>query len=455
MAEWPTDPRTVLEHIIRQRGMTYQEVSNRFAETATSLGLDATLSPRHLRRLASGERAGTRGRIHSQRVLESLFGRPLSELLQPWTPELDSRGAASGIAADLGRVASADSHTQMWTQSSVTRSLELGGAARPVAAASPLSGTAAGGPQLGSIELEIADIVERYEHTGPAIMGPRALELRSQVMRWMEGSLKLRDRVDAYRLAAQLNGLLGYMAVNVGRFRMADAYCGEGLYLADEVGDLDLQLWLRGTQAHCAYYEGDWELAVAYARTGYDLAPDNPQSIRLLVNGEARSQAKLGRGQQAERAVGEAMEILDRQTNEPGLTPCIAFEPYGYARLAANAATAHVAAGNIDRVLALTKDLDTEVETLDSSWSRALIGLDVSATLLAAESPEVDEAMRLGNWAISACSSRPIRSVWQRAVELHQLSEPWATHPSVVEYQESFRSWSESEATIAIASHAA
>jgi tetratricopeptide (TPR) repeat protein len=322
----------------------------------------------------------------------------------------------------------------------------------PSPAPHAFGGRGVGRNQLDAVEVEITRIVDEYEYTGPAVMGPRALELQSRVSSWLGASLRQRERVDVCRYAAQLAGLLGYMAVNVGRFRLADAYCGQGLYLADEAGDLDLQLWMRGTQAHCAYYEGNWDLAVSIARAGHTMAPNNPQAIRLLVNGEARSQAKLGRADLAERAVGKAMDLLDRQQDAPShLTPCIAFDSYGYPRLAGNAATAHVAAGDADRVLALTNDLDNEVESLDSVWSRALVGLDVAATLLAAQSPEVDEAMRLGQRAISVCSSRPIRSVWQRSVELKRLAEPWADHPSVLEYREAHRSWAQSEATMAVA----
>src|SRR5215210_4531845 len=42
----------------------------------------ATLSPRHLRRLASGERSGTTP--VTRRVLQRMFGQPVDQLLLPW-----------------------------------------------------------------------------------------------------------------------------------------------------------------------------------------------------------------------------------------------------------------------------------------------------------------------------------------------------------------------------------
>ncbi len=321
---------------------------------------------------------------------------------------------------------------------------------RPTLAGS-LAGRTIGSARLESLEVDLAGVVERYEQTGPAQMSPPTLEIRKEVMKWLDQSPRVSEQARLHRLAAQAGGLLGYMAVNVGRFRLADAFLGEALHLASEAGDLDLEMWLRGTQAHCAYYEGNWDLAIAFARAGRDLSPRSPQAIRLLVNGEARSQAKLGRSGEAEQAVGEAMDLLDRRQVDPGLTPCISFEGYGYARLAANAATAHVAAGDVDRVLSLTKRLDDDVAGLDSVWSRALIGLDVAITLLLADPPEVEEAMRLGCHAIHAVRERPIRSVWQRAHELRQRSEQWLPHSAVVEYHEAFSAWARSEATLDIA----
>lgn len=342
--------------------------------------------------------------------------------------------------------------TTLQTSSGAHSELQAGRGSR---ATIPFVGRAVGRAELEAVDAGIREIVTHYEQTGPSIMSSRALTLRTQVMDWLEASPRLQDRVTVYRQSAQLAGLLGYMAVNIGRFRLADAYCAEALHLADEAGDLDLQQWLRGTQAHAAYYEGNFDLAIGYARAGVKLSPSSGQAIRLLVNGEARSQSKLGKRNEAERAVGEGMDLLDQQQTDPGFTPCIAFEPYGYGRLAANAATAHVAAGDTQRVLAFTKDLDNEVESLNSDWSRALINLDVAATLLAADTPDVEQAMQLGQDAIEACAERPIRSVWQRAVDLRRSASEWSQQPAVADYEEMFRDWSRRDSTLAVADVAA
>jgi len=67
-------PRTQLEHLLWQRDQTYDEIAAEFTELARSLGEQATLTARHLRRLASGECA-TVAPV-TRRVLQAKFRQP-------------------------------------------------------------------------------------------------------------------------------------------------------------------------------------------------------------------------------------------------------------------------------------------------------------------------------------------------------------------------------------------
>lgn len=81
-------PRTLLEHRIRQRHMTYEE----FVQHAETFARDhhepGTLSLRHLQRLTSGQPFGTL-RPATARLLENLFGEPIATLLAPPTTVFD------------------------------------------------------------------------------------------------------------------------------------------------------------------------------------------------------------------------------------------------------------------------------------------------------------------------------------------------------------------------------
>jgi hypothetical protein len=76
-----TRARTMLEHLLWSEAHTYEEMAARCEQVALTLGERATISPRHLRRLASGERTGTTP--ITRRVFQTMFGRPLDVLLAP------------------------------------------------------------------------------------------------------------------------------------------------------------------------------------------------------------------------------------------------------------------------------------------------------------------------------------------------------------------------------------
>lgn len=80
-------PRTLLEQLIRQRESTQEEIRTEFEVLARKMGeKDATMSVRHLQRLASGERPGQRPSPGTRRVMRQLFGHSMEELLGPPRP---------------------------------------------------------------------------------------------------------------------------------------------------------------------------------------------------------------------------------------------------------------------------------------------------------------------------------------------------------------------------------
>ncbi|MGH3913847.1 MAG: hypothetical protein ACRDTC_10625 [Pseudonocardiaceae bacterium] len=90
--------RTLLEQRIRERNMTFEE----FAEHAEAFARDhrepGTLSLRHLQRLVSGRSPGTL-RPATARLLERIFGEPISALLAP--PKTDSGHDDEDPASEL------------------------------------------------------------------------------------------------------------------------------------------------------------------------------------------------------------------------------------------------------------------------------------------------------------------------------------------------------------------
>lgn len=318
------------------------------------------------------------------------------------------------------------------------------GADRPGARAVPsLAAAHAGagssqdvGASMQRVAAESIDsIVSRYETQGPHHLAGETLLLRKVMHALMAAAS--RPQAGHLILAAKASGLLAYMAVNAGQQQLAERYCTEADSLATAAGETPLRMWVQGTRALNYYYMGEYQLSNEAAQAGVALGPDSPHAIRLLANGQARALARLGDGKGATHAVTRALCLSDRQPQLPnGITSCISFEPYSYARTLANAITAHLSAGDVGQVLRSAEEIEGMVAGSDSQWTKALVGLDVATALLQQPRPDVDRAIALGQAAIRAGGARPIESVRQRAGELLARADRWRNERPVREYAE-------------------
>lgn len=296
-------------------------------------------------------------------------------------------------------------------------------------------------PVLTALEIALRDILDRYELEGPIRLVPEALALRREVDSLTEGCRQPHHLARLYRLAGQISGALAYMAVNLGRFRHSEIYIQETLALAQFARDPELMAWIRGTESFSYYYQGKYQQAADAAREGIRTAAGNQQAIRLYSNGLARALGKLGDSEGVKRAVEQAVELGEAKHVPSGLTPALSFEPYGAARVMANAATAHLSAGDFADTLDYGQLVSELVDTSDSVWSQALVRLDVATALTTQSNRDIEQAMQLGVQALTTSRDQPIRSVWQRAHDLAETVSSVDT-PAVSDYTGELRSWS-------------
>ncbi|MBL7499878.1 helix-turn-helix transcriptional regulator [Frankia sp. CNm7] len=288
-----------------------------------------------------------------------------------------------------------------------------------------LRATSTGAEVLAEFDALVSTIPSEYEATGPGALAPRVLTQRRRVQGLLTGRQPPRQRGRLYEIAGQLSGTLGYMAVNTGQFRLARAYCQEALQVAELLDDRGLAAWVRGSQSLCEYYAGDYWAALDLARDGRRLAHGSAEEIRLAVNGEARALGRLGDRAGVDRAVGEAFALAERYSLPAGMSPCLSFEPYSVARIAANAATAYVSVGEPDRVREYA-DMAAEVaDQSESMWSRCLVRLDLATALLLAPTPDPEQAAALGLEAVTSAAHNPIESIRRRSHELVTHAQPW------------------------------
>jgi len=124
-----------------------------------------------------------------------------------------------------------------------------------------------------------------------------------------------------------------------------------------------------------------------------------------------------------------------------GMTPCIDFEPYGWARTTANAATAYLSVGDYSQALDLTQALNTVVQTSDSDWSRSLVQLDAAGALTLGQQADLDHAANIGIAALAASATKPIASVVSRANELAVNLHDRGQSRAGADFMAVFRDW--------------
>lgn len=294
---------------------------------------------------------------------------------------------------------------------------------------------------LSIVELALGDIIERYEVEGPRKLAPEVVSLRvrmDELLRQRQHPKQIRH---IYELGSKLSGMLSYMAVNRGHFAHARMYANEAFYIANILDDQQLRAWVRGTESFCAYYMGKFDIAATLAKEGLRFAGEGPQAIRLLSNGLARALGKMGDVDGVHSAIDHANLLAEHAKTPTGLSPALTFEPYSHARLAANAATAYLSAGDYERTLEYGHQVERLVDESDSVWSRSLVRLDVATALVKSSSPDVEQAVHLGSEALFFSEERPIRSVWQRAHEFGVATQSFDASEAR-EYQSVLREWS-------------
>ncbi|MBQ0863064.1 hypothetical protein [Streptomyces sp. RK75] len=434
---------TLFRQLVHERGWTTVETfAVHFARAARELAEEAkeprlasvSVARRSLDRWVAGN-LKTMPQRDTRRVLEHLFQIPAARLFAP----LDGESSADSSLRPQDSVGppapkalpSAPPHQGFDSPFEVATQAQT------------LARSNADSALLAQVQASLDSIVGRYEALGPQHLVGETRLLRTMLHTLLGGQQPPRVRAELFGLAGRASGLLAYMAVNAGAgLQVAEAYCGETETLAREIGDTRLQMWAAGTRSLGLYYHRHYADADAAAAAGIALAPNSGQAIRLLANGRARAQARLGDRSGAEKSIGRALELSDRQPSLPaGLTPCIAFTEYSPARTLANVITARLSLNDTRDVLSCAEEIEGLVEQSDSEWSRALVRLDVATALLQQQRPEVEHSMELGRSALRAGTTAPIKSVWQRANELYERAQRWHTESAVGDYADELRAW--------------
>jgi hypothetical protein len=293
-------PRTVLEYLLRQQDRTYEEVAQEFAKVARRLDeRGVAISTRHLRRLASGERAGTNPA--TRRVLQAMFGRPAQELLQPYDATADAV-ASSMVTATSTEPTAVQSDVEMLT-AAAERSREFA-----MTSHLPVSPEA-----IDELEDEARELAQIYLATPlPNILG-RLVNLQDSVFAQLDMRQKPTNARQLYFLATIVGGMLGYAADDIGKPHLALTHTRTAFMWAEYADDNGLRAWIRGLQSLICFWANRPREAIRYAQAGGEFAATaRSTSAPWLFACRARAHAALGDATQAKLLIEEADRARER-----------------------------------------------------------------------------------------------------------------------------------------------
>ncbi|MEU4162559.1 hypothetical protein [Actinoplanes sp. NPDC026670] len=282
----------MLEHLIQQRNRTYEEMVVEFSR----LDERATISARHLGRLARGERGSTGATPATRRALQAMFGMSLEELLRPCHPALE---VTTPPANDSSLVLPSPGNERSILAMAADR-------ARRFALLTSESTTPEAVDQLRD---DVQRLALAYPQRAlPEILGDLA-ETQDTLFTLLERRQTPQQARQLHFLASVTSGLLAKASHDLADPHAAMLQARTAILCADQADHNGLRAWLRGLQSLVAYWAGRYAESVRYAEMGTVFASrsNGTASVWLPVSA-ARAYAALGNSEKAMTAIQAAEE---------------------------------------------------------------------------------------------------------------------------------------------------
>jgi tetratricopeptide (TPR) repeat protein len=282
----------MLEHLLWQQNNTYDEVAAEFTRLAESLGERATISPRHMRRLAAGERASCTP--VTRRVMSAMFGRSLDELIRPWSEASELASIKAGQLV----ISTPQTAQEEILKMATNRARQFG-------------------LMTGQVTLSGETLEQLYDDTrylcGAYPQQPLANVLgdiastQETIFSLLETRQRPSDSQQLYFLAGIVSGLLAKASHDMGDPHSALTQARTAFLCADHAEHNGLRAWIRGLQALVTYWDNRYLDSVRYAQQGREFASGSASATNVwLPVSEARAWAALGNPNEARRAIDQA-----------------------------------------------------------------------------------------------------------------------------------------------------
>lgn len=274
---------TLLSELLHERGLTAEEFSEQANRYAREHCIDATLSARHVNRLASGERADGRPlgpvRPGTKRLLEMMLNVPVDKLLKPVATPAPETGNWSSEAVELrarimsGRRVDRETVSLLQEKLNLTRVIDR---------------------RLGCTTL----------------LG----ELRAQIdQMWqlLSDVLDQRMRVSLARVITDASALAGWQSLDQGLLRESWQHYDQARSAARVAGSGSLEAYACAGQAVVLLDIGDSRSAVELTSHALDTANDAPPLLAAwLTAAHGEALAADGRLTDSLRMFDKAAELI-------------------------------------------------------------------------------------------------------------------------------------------------
>jgi len=371
--------RTRLEQRIWDREATYEEQVAEFAVLARKLNEPATLSVRHLQRLAAGQRSGDRATPSLRRVMREMYGSSLDDLLGP--PEAKA-------TVDEAMSTTARFETRPITAAAARDSLDFAAWADADRVAPAL---------IEHVTYELTRIAVDYVSTPPLPLLQDLVELRDTMFGLLRERPNPRQARELFFLAGSTCVLLAHATQNLGDPGSAMAQARTAWTCAEQADHNGLRAWIRGTQALIAEWSRRPADAVRFAREGQEYAITTDSCVRL-ASIEGRALARIGEHGPAVLAIERAQRARDWAEQDDELSAFGGVLTFPLAKQLYYAGGALTLAGHPDSErLALQAIGMYEAGAIEqrSYGDEALARIDVATARLARNDVAgVDEALR-------------------------------------------------------------
>jgi hypothetical protein len=290
-------PRTQLEYLLWQRDQTYEEVVAEFAKLARALGEPATLTSRHLRRLASGERNGVTP--VTRRVLQTMFSRPAEDLLAPYGHSGDLAPVTRGLVVPRPTATTPEEMLILAAQRARKFALLAG------------QGELAD-ETLDQIYDDVRQLVSAYPQRPLATILGDLVTAQDTVFTLLENRRRPAHARQLYLLGGLLGGMLAKASHDTADPQTALTQSRTAYLCADQADHDGLRAWVRGLQALITYWDGRLNESVRYAQQGAQFAERSGSTAAVwLPVSEARAWAALGNVAATQHAIERAEDAWD------------------------------------------------------------------------------------------------------------------------------------------------